>query len=350
MPAEEFAYRLKEVCEQDDKRYAFFIGAGCSVSSGIADSQKLVKENWLPRLRKMRAPEYEDLDAWAMQEFEGFDPQNPAAIYGSVLEELLPQPEERQREIETLCDNKSPGFGYAILAGLMAMKEGGHFNVVLTTTFDDLVSDALYLYTNARPLVIHHESLASFIRPTRTRPLVVKLHGDNRLSPQNTSQETKNLKNGIQKQIRAVLYDRGLIFIGYGGNDQSIAKLLDDMPNEALPLGVYWIGGTEPQGLIRSWLESRRAIWVEQGDFDQLMFLIKNEFELPDPDPKRIQAVFENYHQTYKTLSRKIASLPDSAPDARALKEAVERYKPEYESFLALLHGDNPDEDGEPIP
>lgn len=341
--AEEFARRLKAVCQQQDKGYAFFLGAGCSVSSGIPDSRKLVKEIWLPRLRDLRAPQYKNLDAWAMQEFEGFDPENPAAMYGSVMEELLLQPEERQREIESLCENRFPGFGYATLARLMTI-EGGHFNIVLTTNFDDLVADALYLFTHARPLVIHHESLASFIRPTRTRPLVVKLHGDNRLSPQNTSEETEKLKDEIQNQIRAVLRDRGLIFIGYGGNDQSIKTLLEPMTDEDLRLGVYWVSGAEPQGLIRSWLEKRKAMWIEQGDFDQLMFLIKNEFKLPDPDPKRFQEVFENYHQTYKSLSIKIAALPGSAPDAMALKEAVERYKSEYENFLATLNQMNPDE------
>ena len=94
-----------------------------------------------------------------------------------------------KREIERLCDGRFPAFGYAVLASLMAM-DGGRFNIVLTTNFDDLVADALYLFTAARPLVIHHESLANFIRPTRTRPLVVKLHGDHRLSPQNTFEET----------------------------------------------------------------------------------------------------------------------------------------------------------------
>lgn len=334
--AEEFARRLREASEQEDKRYAFFIGAGCSVSSGIPASSKLVRDIWLPRLRNLRAPQVENSDEWAMKVFEGYDPNNPAALYGLVIEELFLQPEERQREIEFLCDGRFPSFGYATLAKMMTI-DGGHFNIVLTTNFDDLVPDALYLFTQARPLVIHHESLATFIRPTRTRPLVVKLHGDNRLSPQNTVRETESIKDEIQTHIRTVLYDRGLVFIGYGGNDRSIKKMLEALPPEALPLGVYWVSGNEPQGEVRSWLDSRKAIWVGLGDFDQLMFLVKNEFDLPDPNGKRFQDVFENYIKTYQRLSSQIALLPDTAPDALALKEAVERYEDEYKKLLARL-------------
>jgi hypothetical protein len=277
--AEEFARRLRMITKETDKRLAVFLGAGCSVSSGIPAAGDLVKGHWLPRLRDFCEPECQDLDTWAKDQFPDYDPKNPATLYGAVMERLFLYPDDRQREIENLCDGKFPGFGYAVLASLVAMPDG-HFNVVLTTNFDDLMADALYLFSfsQARPLVIHHESLAGYIRPTRTRPLVVKLHGDNRLSPRNTADETKTLKEDIEKQIRSVLHDRGLIFIGYGGNDQGIANMLGTVPKESLPLGVFWVSRAEPQGTIRPWLESRNAVWVEKGDFDELMLLVRDSF------------------------------------------------------------------------
>ena len=252
------------------------------------------------------------------------------------MEELFLGGEERQREIERLCDGLFPGFGYAVLVSLIAL-EGGCFNVALTTNFDDLIPDALYLYTNARPLVIQHESLAQFIRPTRTRPLVVKLHGDQRLSPLNTSKETDRLKGDIEKQVAAVLNDRGLIFMGYGGNDQGIRRLLDGLPAAALPLGAFWVSGTEPRGAIRPWLEQRDAIWVEKGDFDELMLLIRDIFDLPHPDEKRFNNVFERYTETYKSLSQRVTALPDTVPDAAALKEAVKRADEAFPDWWAAL-------------
>jgi hypothetical protein len=200
MRADEFARRLKVASSEPDKRFAFFLGAGCSVSSGIPAAAGLVKDHWLPRLRDLKAPNRKDLSEWVKQEiFSDYQSEKASEWYGKVIDKIFLQPEERQREIEKLCDGRFPSFGYAALASLVAL-EGGGFSVVLTTNFDDLVADALYLFTQARPLVIQHESLASFIRPTRTRPLVVKLHGDHRLSPQNTRKKPKNSKRTLKRR------------------------------------------------------------------------------------------------------------------------------------------------------
>lgn len=185
---EEFVRRLRADTNAE-KHFALFLGAGCSVTSGIPSAGSLVRDRWIPRLRDYQAPHRSDLDNWATEVIQGYDKTNPALSYGELIDRLFLTPEDRQREIEDLCDGRTPSFGYAVLAQLIA-QPGGRFNVVLTTNFDDLIADALYLYTEARPLVIYHESLAAFIRPTRTRPLVVKLHGDHRLSPRNTALET----------------------------------------------------------------------------------------------------------------------------------------------------------------
>src|SRR5215216_2394517 len=111
--ADEFARRLRAGKDEKDRRYAFFLGAGCSVSSGIPAAGSLVLHNWLPRLQAIRAPNEPDLLRWARREIPAFDPSNPSASYGAVIERLFLNPVERQREIENLCDGKFPGFGYA---------------------------------------------------------------------------------------------------------------------------------------------------------------------------------------------------------------------------------------------
>ncbi|WP_287128784.1 SIR2 family protein [Candidatus Cyanaurora vandensis] len=344
---DEFARRLKDAVEQQDKRFAFFLGAGCSISSGIPSAGGLVKDRWLPRLHSFRTP-LQKLESWICEEFPGYDSDKPSASYGQVIEKLFLHPEERQREFEQLCDSKFPGFGYAALASLIASKDG-RFNIVLTTNFDDLVADALYLFTDARPLVIPHESLASFIRPTRTRPLVVKLHGDHRLTPMNTEQETEQLEKAIESQVGTLLYDRGLIFMGYGGNDKSVIKMLHSLPKEALPLGVYWVSGSEPQGEIRAWLNLRKAVWVNKKDFDEVMVILHSVFKLAPPNSNRFDKVFQKYMDTYNKVSTQIDSLPKDALDAVALKAALEitdQSLPEWWSFTeqALrLHNSAPE-------
>ncbi|MEK7314784.1 MAG: SIR2 family protein, partial [Candidatus Eisenbacteria bacterium] len=276
MPGDELALRVINLGEfvrrlraetNAEKRFALFLGAGCSVSSGIPSAGPLVVDRWIPRLRDYQAPHRADLQVWASEAIDGYDPSNPALSYGELIDHLFLTPNDRQREIEDLCEGRTPSFGYAVLAQLIAM-EGGRFNIVLTTNFDDLIADALYLYTEARPLVIYHESLAAFIRPTRTRPLVVKLHGDHRLSPRNTALETQTLEHEIQRHTSMVLHDRGIIFMGYGGADLGILKLLNDLPVEALPFGAFWVHPHEPHGQVRDWLLRRQGVWVRSGWFD----------------------------------------------------------------------------------
>jgi phosphomannomutase len=322
--ADEFAKRLRRTTEERDKRFAFFVGAGCSISSDIPAASQLVKNQWLPQLFSLRAGPAEEFDTWVKRLFPDFNPNDAAASYGTVMKELFLQPEDRQREIERLCDGRFPGFGYGCLASLMTI-DGGLFNVVLTTNFDDLLSDALYLFTDARPLVIQHDSLAPLIRTTRTRPLIVKLHGDNRLSPRNTAQETERLMDDIENKVRLLLHDRGLIFVGYGGNDAGIREMLEALPAEALPLGVYWVSGHEPAGQIRSWLDARQAIWVPSNDFDELMLLIKDAFMLGHPKRRRFDYVFENYAATYYSLSNQIATWPRNTEEQRVLGSAAKR-------------------------
>lgn len=95
-------------------------------------------------------------------------------------------------------------------------KNRGTFSVALTTNFDDVLVDACFYFRQIRPLVIHHDSLAPFSRPTQMRPMIVKLHDDHQLAPRNTMIETSELNRTVQDRVSGVLHDRGLVFIDYG--------------------------------------------------------------------------------------------------------------------------------------
>ncbi len=337
----EFARRLKrdhDETRRTEKKFAFFLGAGCSVSSGVPAAGALVKDHWLPRLYKLQTGAGAgDIDAWAKSNLKSYDPNNPAAAYGEVITKLFLTDDDRQSEIERLCDGKQPGFGYATLAQLVAL-DRGMFNVVLTTNFDDLVSDAMYLYTDARPLVIQHESLAAFIRPTRMRPLVVKVHGDHRLAPKNTLEETTQIEDQLNQHIQGLLQDRGLIFIGYGGNDAGIAKMLRSLPARALPAGVYWLNKDEPKGAIRSWLDSvaSNTVWVEAGDFDLFMLHVFDKFEFKHPGDERFKRIFLDYAKRYEELSSAIRKEPAATEEGEELKRVVDRTDKSFSNWFAV--------------
>jgi Tfp pilus assembly protein PilF len=333
---QEFARRLKRLTEPDDSRFALFLGAGCSVSSGIPAAADLVRM-WLSQLMDVRDGTSGDAAVWAERDYPGYTDTMASAYYGRVIDDLFVTPEQRQHEIERLTEGRDPAFGYAVLAQLMTDEtRGHHLNVVLTTNFDDLVADALYLYTNKKPLVINHESLMGFARATRTRPLVVKLHGDARLAPKNTDLETGTVDEAVQKAFARLLADTGLIFIGYGGNDQSIATMLVDLPANAVPWGVYWVGAQLPNGQMGGWLADRKATWVQQRDFDELMLLLLDVFEFAHPKKERLDALYTRYFDTFRLLRDRIQDRPAGGQRA-ALDKAATRASKRFPNVWAYL-------------
>jgi len=323
MSVDEFARRLKSwVDAGQDCKFVFFLGAGCSISSGIQGAKTLVKQ-WLTRLKKLKTGDGTNAIAWAKERYGDCPEDSISGLYGRVIEDLFITPEERQREIETLIEGKDPGFGYAVLAQLMT-KFNRHCNIALTVNFDDLIADALYLYTNKKPVVISHDSLVGFVRITSNRPLVIKLHGDARLEPKNTERETYELDQPVKKVLKSLLNETGLIFVGYGGNDNSIADIVNELPASALPWGIYWIGSKMPESKIGDWLKKNGAVWVTHKDFDELMLILLTEFGMDHPDKDRFDKLMETYRETFQRLKTEIEKKPAGTEDSKVLKKALD--------------------------
>ncbi len=327
---DEFVRRIKRlVQEHPDSRFCSFLGAGSSRSSGIPMAGQLV-EQWLPKLKELKTGSRDDVWLWANTQYPKAKEQ-PSSYYGQIVEALFHTPQERQQEIERIITGKDPSFGYAVLGMLMSHKRfGQHLNMVITTNFDDMVADALYLYTQKKPLVITHEALSGFVRPSRSRPLVVKIHGDAQLAPKNTVDETNLLDTKMKRAVQRILRDTGLIFTGYAGADESIVKFLDETDTDALPWGIYWVNTNMPASkTMCEWLEKRQAVWVKHLDFDQLMLAMWQVFELEHPDMSRFDTLKKTYEQTFEELRGDVEARAKKNPEAlrqeTALLEGLKR-------------------------
>jgi hypothetical protein len=310
---QEFIRRFKKLIENNNAKFSLFLGAGCSVSSGIQTAGYLVEKVWLPRLKETETGNQKNVDEWVKTRFPKYKENDPAQSYGEIIETLFPTAKERQTEIENLVKDFDPGFGYAILAKLME-KYRAHCNIVLTTNFDDMVADALYLYTYQKPIVIFHEALAAFVKIGDTRPIVIKLHGDSKLSPLNTKDETDELSDEITQVIKNIFSETGLIFIGYGGNDCSVLRILNEVSkdNGSFQWGIYWIGGRIPNNKMGKFLREKNAIWVKHKDFDDLMLQVKEALELELPTIDRFDVLFKSLSSECDYLTKKIHEKPDS--------------------------------------
>jgi Tfp pilus assembly protein PilF len=296
LTAAAFAGRLHEMLEVPDCKLVWFLGAGCSISSGVPGAAALVN-SWLPRLKTRETGSDDDWQTWATTKFPEFDPNNAARSYGAVMDELFPLSYERQQEVERITSNCDPAIGYALFSVLAAHEEHGpKSNIVLTTNFDDLIADSLYLLTRKKPLVVAHESLAAFARASRRRPLIVKVHGDARLAPRNTADETRELESELVGRVTSLMSGSGLIFSGYAGNDVSISRLLNGVPDDSFPLGIYWIGMAVPDGPVGDWLRTRpESFHVKHHDFDGLMMQIAERIDLSLPGIDRFRDLFDGW-------------------------------------------------------
>ncbi|MBF0251022.1 MAG: SIR2 family protein, partial [Alphaproteobacteria bacterium] len=311
--ATEFAWRLKHLAQQNDINFTFFLGAGCSVSSGIPSAATLTRK-WVEALHEPHQKGHSDPHKWAATRFEGYTWDNAGAYYFDVIEDLYNTEPSRQEAIEDIIASADlPRFGYAELAQLMAHDTfGAKFSTVLTTNFDDMVADALYLYTRKKPRVIAHESLAGFARVRSSRPLVFKVHGDARLSPKNTMSETRALEKEVQDKLLSLLNDTALVFIGYGGNDESIATLIEALPPGKPAWGIYWVGGDLPDTRLGHHLRTRESVFhVNHFDFDELMAHIKAVFETGEPIGLPHAEMMETYREDLGRLQQSVAAKSD---------------------------------------
>jgi NAD-dependent SIR2 family protein deacetylase len=228
---------LPNSIRENQQSFTWFLGAGCSVTSGIPDAGGLVRK-WLTEIYgfQKRTAKDETFEVWVKGHHPDYNPNNLASYYAEAFEARHPSPVERQREIEMICASGQPNYGYATLAQLISHNIYGRLcGTVLTTNFDDLIADALYLYgeQRARPLVVTHEALARYVRTNSPRPTVVKLHGDAHLDPKNLRPETREIHKSISDQLYPFLQDHALIFCGYGGNDRSIFEFFQKMSDAA---------------------------------------------------------------------------------------------------------------------
>ena len=335
--ASEFARHLAAQVKTSGSRFAFFLGAGCSISSGIPGAAELAQE-WLTRLKQRATGNVDDLEVWAAGRFPGYSDADAALAYPAIMEAFLPMAKDRQFEIERIIAGKDPGFGYAVLAQLLSHDtHGASTNVVLTTNFDDLVADAMYIYTNRKPLVISHESLIGFVSVASLRPQVVKLHGDARLAPLNTELELAGLDEAVSRAVGNLIRERTLVFVGYGGNDSSIHKLLDQLKTDEPTGGVFWVASKIPDTETGEWFRKRKnRVWVQHQDFDELLLLIRQEFDLPHPTKDRFDVLWVAYDSTFSEMSQRLSERPRTE-EATSLADAAERAARELGSPWAFV-------------
>lgn len=239
----------------DDLRYALFLGAGASISSGIPAAGTLVSR-WKRRVycdinkKPFWHPgDQTDFENWCKNAKNGYEiwkrkweeryGRQPSD-YALLFNYAFPAVDARQGFIERLISAAEPGPGYIYLASLAA---AGYFKTFLTTNFDDLIHDALFRYAGLKPAVSAFDSQVASMRLQGPRPKIIKLHGDFLFNNiRNVGSEVAYLDQNMQEKFERTCEAYGLIVIGYGGQDQSVMAPLRSMVHrrDRLTHGLHW--------------------------------------------------------------------------------------------------------------
>ncbi len=141
---------------REDKKFCFILGSGASKPSGIPTGGELTQK-WMDELAEMY--DSKDLDSWKAE--EGISMDDPAKDYSKIFDKRFElDKKEGFAFLEQVMDGKEPSCGYSILAQILEAKQ---HKIVITTNFDSLTEDALFIYTHKKPLVVGYEALAHYI-------------------------------------------------------------------------------------------------------------------------------------------------------------------------------------------
>ncbi|KAA0678339.1 SIR2 family protein [Azospirillum brasilense] len=288
---------LRHICKTEQSgrdhppKLTFFLGAGCSISSGIQGAAGLARMWWdgMDDDQRQLVPDYSDECAGA------FYNKIVEAKFG--LNEML-----KQQELARIMRDARPSFGYIALAILIhkstqwSCRDEQLSPVVLTTNFDDLLERAFLIHTPVVPVVVSHDALIDYSTSSRC---IIKLHGDYRFLPYTDGPSTKSLSPDVQSRISKIIHNSDLIIIGYSGHDSGAASLIARCIQERDFSRIFWINPNPPGPEMEAAFKGATVYHVDSVTFDDLMAKILRFTEVQHPSPCRLMDHIDSYHDYF---------------------------------------------------
>lgn len=231
-----FAALLDALADRDSS-YSLFAGAGISIRAGVPSG---------PDIADQLKDEY-GTDEWGEVD------------YVEAWRRALPGPEnraERRSLIEGWLSGNAPIHGgypdafdetgeignHYLVAKLV---EDGVFDDVLTTNFDHLLEITYSVVCSRQHRIFRYDDEIEAHELADEVPKLFKLHGDFLFDDlANLSEEMRRrIRGNMRRKIVSHLQDRGLVVVGYGGNDESVMELFRDAARSPAGLadGVWWV-------------------------------------------------------------------------------------------------------------
>ena len=341
----------------NSERFCFIIGSGASVSSGIPTGAGL-EAQWMKEMEE--SPGLDEIgevaktleehleykfekirEAW--EETKKSGTPLPSDYYFDLYKlRFFPNHRNGYHYLEKIMANRNPGFGYHPLA--LMLTDGSGSNLVITTNFDSLIEDALFFYTDDKPLVINHELLAEYAGdPNIKRPVIAKVHRGIFFDPLNQPEETNGLKGIWRDVLASVFQSYTPIVIGYGGGDNSLMNFLEDSELK-MKNGIYWCYFEKyglPSEKIQRLIKDKNGYLVRTAGFDATMLAFGNALfpdkigvhEAEEYLNRRTSEQIANYEKEYKRLTEQ-EHLNTEKNAAGLINESENEFKQEIEKMM----------------
>ncbi len=266
----------------EERAFAFILGAGASQPAQIPTSKALVLQ-WLEELQRRLDPDYasRSLAQWATADnldIPQFDYDNAAAFYTQVFERRFQDdPSEGDTYLNGITEGKVPNIGYLILAQLLTKTR---HRIVVTTNRDDLIAQAMSIYTHAAPFSATPADLGKLARPRLRRPVLAKIHQ----APFASNDEQAISSSHWSQPLYRLFEHYTPIVIGYDEDEGGVLELLKQIEPCDANGGIFWCyqqANGRPNGRVEEIVSRRRGKFVPITDFDSFMQQLGEQFCLP---------------------------------------------------------------------
>lgn len=300
---------IRSFVQNRDTSFAFLLGAGASITSGIPSANDCIWD-WKKQIfcsSQKSVPTFIDpksdtckniIQKWLDSQGK-FPPLGDSNEYSFYAEKALQIEDDRVKYFEHLAQGKQPYIGYKFLC---LLNKYGIVKSIWTTNFDGLVERAAH---NAfiTPICINLDCADRIYRTESSNELLcISLHGDYKYSSlKNTSKELDSQHPTFVVALKRYFNDKNLIVIGYSGRDKSLMSALTEAFSEKGSGRIYWCGyGNEISSDVSTLLKTarnanREAFYIDTDGFDKTMLsLVSNCFSSDVEKQAEIKSIMES--------------------------------------------------------
>lgn len=277
---------LRSFNQNKDSSFAFLLGAGSSISSGIQSANDCIwewKKNIFLSNNSDQAKYFQDyrsdivkkrIQNWLDNQGE-YPELHSADEYSFYAEKAYPIEGDRIKYFSHIVADKNPYIGYKLLC---LLNKANIVRSVWTTNFDGLIERAAH-QMNMTPIAVSLDNPERIYRnDSNSELLYVALHGDYKYTKlKNTIKELDSQNTIFVNALKRYFVDKNLVICGYSGRDVSLMQSLKEAFSETGTGRLYWCGygngiPIPVIDLINSIKASgREAFFVPTDGFDKTM-------------------------------------------------------------------------------